>query len=259
MTAMQELFQLSGRVAIITGGSRGLGVQIAEALAEAGAHVVLTARKAADLDDAAAGLRARGLAASAIAADLGQPGSPASLCEQVLRAQGRIDILVNNAGATWGAAAEDFPPEAWDKVINVNLTAVFQLAQAVAKQAMIPARTGRILNIASVEGLRGHHWAMPPTVAYSASKGAVVNLTRALAAEWGPHGIAVNAIAPGWFPTKMTHGTLAQHEGEILSRTPLGRLGGSDDLKGAALLLCSDAGRHISGQILAVDGGASAI
>ncbi|MSP29519.1 MAG: SDR family NAD(P)-dependent oxidoreductase, partial [Acetobacteraceae bacterium] len=171
MTAMQELFQLSGRVAIITGGSRGLGVQIAEALAEAGAHVVLTARKAADLDDAAAGLRARGLAASAIAADLGQPGSPASLCEQVLRAQGRIDILVNNAGATWGAAAEDFPPEAWDKVINVNLTAVFQLAQAVAKQAMIPARTGRILNIASVEGLRGHHWAMPPTVAYSASKG----------------------------------------------------------------------------------------
>ena len=256
---IQDLFDLIGRVAIVTGGSRGLGAQIAEALAEAGAHVVLTARKAADLEEAAASLRARGLAASAIAADLGHQGMPASLCEQVLRQHGRIDILVNNAGATWGAPAEDFPQPAWDKVINVNLTALFQLTQVVAKQAMIPKRAGRILNIASVEGLRGHHWTMPPTVAYSASKGAVVNLTRALAAEWGPHGIAVNAIAPGWFPTKMTHGTLAQHEAEILSRTPLGRLGGPEDLKGAALLLCSDAGRHISGQILAIDGGASAI
>jgi len=253
------MFDLTGRVAIVTGGSRGLGLAIAEALGEFGARVVLVARKAGELEQAVAGLRAAGVAAAAEAADLGTAGAGARLAEAVLARHGRIDILVNNAGATWGAPAAEHPEAAWRKVVEVNLTGLFLLTQAVAKAAMLPARAGAVLNIASVEGLRGHHWEMPPTVAYNATKGAVVNLTRALAAEWGPHNINVNALAPGWFPTKMTQGTLARHEAAILARTPLGRLGGAEDLKGAALLLCSPAGRHISGQILAVDGGASAL
>ena len=256
---LSRLFDLTGQVALVTGGSRGLGLSIAEALGEYGARIVITARKQAELDEAVAGLRARGIAAEAIAADIGAAGAAQQIVADTMSRHGRIDILVNNAGATWGAPAADHPEAAWRKVVDVNLTGLFLLSQAVAKAAMIPVRAGKILNLASVEGLRGHHWDMPPTVAYSASKGAVVNLTRALAAEWGPHNINVNALAPGWFPTKMTHGTLAQHEEKIFSRTPLGRLGGPDDLKGAALLLCSAAGQHISGQILAVDGGASAI
>jgi len=257
--SLKEMFDLSGQVAIVTGGSRGLGRSIAEALGEFGASLVLVARKAGDLEETATALRERGMAAEAMAVDLGVEGAGTKLAEAVLAKHGRIDILVNNAGATWGALAVEHPEAAWRKVVEVNLTGLFLLTQAVAKAAMIPGRAGKILNIASVEGLRGHHWEMPPSVAYSATKGAVVNLTKALAAEWGPFNINVNAIAPGWFPTKMTHGTLAVHEQSIVSRTPLGRLGGEDDLKGAALLLCSAAGRHITGQILAVDGGATAI
>jgi NAD(P)-dependent dehydrogenase (short-subunit alcohol dehydrogenase family) len=256
---LAPLFGLSGQVAIVTGGSRGLGLQIAEALGEYGAHVVITARRQAELDAAVAELRAQKISAEAIRADLGDVDAPGRITEEIFGRHGRIDILVNNAGTTWGALAEEHPLDAWQKVMAVNLTGLFLLCQAVAKTAMIPAGAGKILNIASVEGLRGHHWQMPPTAAYSASKGGVVNLTRALAAEWGRYGIAVNALAPGWFPTKMTHATLAAHDAEILARTPLGRMGGPADLKGAALLLCSAAGRHISGQIFAIDGGASAL
>jgi NAD(P)-dependent dehydrogenase (short-subunit alcohol dehydrogenase family) len=259
MDTLRKLFDLSGRAALITGGSRGLGLQIAEALGEFGASLVLTARKQDELDAALKHLNAQGIAASAVAIDLSKPDAPASAVEGVMARHGRLDILVNNAGTTWGAPAEDHPREAWDKVVALNLTAPFLLSQAAAKRAMIPAGKGRIVNIASVEGLKGHPPEMPGTVGYNATKGGVVNMTRALAAEWGHYGITVNALAPGYFPSKMTEFVLGTFEADLVSRTPRGQLGGPNDLKGLALLLASDASAHVTGQIIAVDGGAGVI
>lgn len=256
---LASLFDLSGQVALVTGGSRGLGFQACEALGEYGAHVVLTARKQDELDAAAAELRAAGVSAEALAADLSRPEAIEVVVQSILDRHGKIDILVNNAGATWGAPAQDHPLDAWNKVIALNLTSVFLLSQAVARLSMIPRGSGRILNMASVEALQAHHPSMIGTVAYSASKGGVVSMTRALASEWGPHGIAVNALAPGYFPSKMTRATISEHEAYLLNQTPLGKLGGADDLKGAILLLASAAGGHITGQTLAVDGGMSVI
>lgn len=254
-----SLFDLSGRVALVTGGSRGLGLQIAEALGEAGAKVMITSRKAQDLEEAAARLQDRGIDARWIAADASKEDDIRRIVDETLQRLGDIDILVNNAGATWGAPAEDHPIEAWDKVMNLNIRGIFLLTQAVGKRSMIPRRQGRILNIASIAGLGGN----PPfmtTIAYNTSKGAVVNFTRALACEWGKYGITVNALAPGFFPSKMTRGTLEAVGEENLARhAPLLRLGDDEDLKGAALLFVSQAGKHITGQILAVDGGVSAL
>lgn len=254
-----SLFDLSGRVALVTGGSRGLGLQIAEALGEAGAKVMITSRKAQDLEEAAARLQDRGIDARWIAADASKEDDIRRIVDETLQRLGDIDILVNNAGATWGAPAEDHPVEAWDKVMNLNIRGIFMLTQAVGKRSMIPRRQGRILNIASIAGLGGN----PPfmtTIAYNTSKGAVVNFTRALACEWGKYGITVNALAPGFFPSKMTRGTLeAVGEENLARRAPLLRLGDDEDLKGAALLFVSQAGKHITGQILAVDGGVSAL
>lgn len=254
-----SLFDLSGRVALVTGGSRGLGLQIAEALGEAGAKVMITSRKAQDLEEAAARLQDRGIDARWIAADASKEDDIRRIVDETLQRLGDIDILVNNAGATWGAPAEDHPVEAWDKVMNLNIRGIFMLTQAVGKRSMIPRRQGRILNIASIAGLGGN----PPfmtTIAYNTSKGAVVNFTRALACEWGKYGITVNALAPGFFPSKMTRGTLEAVGEENLARhAPLLRLGDDEDLKGAALLFVSRAGKHITGQILAVDGGVSAL
>ena len=257
--SLARLFDLNGKVALITGGSRGLGLQLCEALGEYGASVILSARKPDECETAVTHLAGYGIDAHAIPADLSDPAEPARLVEAAIAARGRVDILVNNAGTTWGAPAEDHPLAAWNKVVGLNLTATFLMSQAVAKHSMIPGGGGAILNIASVAGLLG----MPPefsgTAAYNASKGGVVNLTRALAAEWGRHRITVNAIAPGFFPSKMTRASIARHEAKMLADTPLGKLGGEADLKGAALLFCSAAGGHITGQILAIDGGASVI
>lgn len=259
MSGLRGLLDLSGRVALVTGGSRGLGLQMAEVLGEFGASVVLTARKQDELDSAVQHLTQAGVTASAIAVDLGKGDAPASVVDTIVARHGRLDILVNNAGTTWGSPAEDHPREAWDKVVALNLTAPFLLAQAAAKKAMIPAGKGRIINIASIEGLKGHPPRMPGTIAYNTTKGGIVNMTRALAAEWGGHGITVNAIAPGYFPSKMTHGVLGTFEQDLIARTPRGRLGGEEDLKGALLLFASDASAHVTGQILVVDGGASVI
>lgn len=258
-TPLKNLFDLTGRTALVTGGSRGLGLAMAEALGEYGARVILTARKQAELDEAVAQLQALGIDASAIAADVGNPDGPAYVVETVKAAGGRIDILVNNAGTSWGAKTEEMPLDGWNKLMAVNLTGPFLMAQAVAREFMIPAGWGRILNIASVEGLLGHHRRMIGTIAYNASKGGLVNFTRALAAEWGALGINVNALAPGYFPSKLTGYVLDKHGDELRADTPRGKLGTDDDLKGAVLLLASDAGAHITGQILAVDGGASII
>jgi len=256
---LAQLFDLTGRTALITGGSRGLGLQLAEALGEAGARVMLTSRKAPDLEEATAHLQARGIDARWIAADASQPADIARIVDQTLERIGGIDILVNNAGATWGAPAEDHPIEAWDKVMNLNVRALFLLSQAVGRRSMIPRRRGRIVNVASIAGLAGNRSTMR-TIAYNTSKAAVINFTRALAGEWGVHGITVNALAPGMFPSRMTAGTLeALGVDNVAALAPLRRIGDDEDLKGAVALFASDAGKHITGQVLAVDGGLSAV
>lgn len=260
MRTTQELFSLAGKTALITGGSRGLGLQMAEALGEQGAKIVISSRKQADLDEAVAHLKERGIEASAIAADLAQEAHIQPLVDEAIKRLGHIDILINNAGASWGAAAEDYPVEAWDKVMNLNIRSIFLVSQAVGKASMIPRKYGRIVNIASIAGLAGNAPGTMKTIAYNTSKGAVINFTRTLAGEWGPYGITVNAIAPGFFPSKMTKGVLATIGEEALSKSaPLGRIGDDEDLKGATLLFASDAGKHITGQTLAVDGGVSAV
>lgn len=254
-----QLFDLTGRTALVTGGSRGLGLQIAQALGEAGAKLMLTARKADELEAAVATLQAQGIDARWIAADCAREDDLHRLGAETLQRLGDIDILVNNAGAAWGAAAEDHPLEAWDKVMNLNVRGYFILSQYLGKHSMIPRRRGSIINVASIAGLGGN----PPdmkTIAYNTSKAAVINFTRALAAEWGRYGIRVNALCPGFFPSKMTRGTLeAMGEERLAAHAPLRRLGGDEDLKGPALLFASDAGKHITGQWLAVDGGVSAV
>ena len=256
---IQQLFDLTGQVALVTGGSRGLGLQMAHALGEAGAKIMLSSRKAEDLEAAAAELKAAGIEAQWIAADCGKEEDIRRLAAETVQRMGPIDILINNAGATWGAPAEEHPVNAWDKVMNLNVRGYFILAQEVAKRCMIPRKKGRILNVASIAGLAGNPSEMK-TIAYNTSKGAVVNFTRALAGEWGEHGITVNAICPGFFPSKMTYGLLEKLGADKMAQgAPLRRLGDDEDLKGLALLFASDAGKHITGQWMAVDGGVSAI
>lgn len=260
MRTTQELFSLKGKTAIVTGGSRGLGLQMAQALGEQGARLVLSSRKQGELMDAVAHLAALGIEATAIAADLADEAQAHALVDAALAQTGQIDILVNNAGATWGAPAEDYPVEAWDKVMNLNVRAMFLVSQRVGKLSMIPRRYGRIVNISSIAGLAGNPPGTMQTLAYNTSKGAVVNFTRTLAGEWGRYGITVNSIAPGFFPSKMTKGVLATFGEETLAKdAPLHRLGDDEDLKGAVVLFASDAGKHITGQTLAVDGGVTAV
>jgi NAD(P)-dependent dehydrogenase (short-subunit alcohol dehydrogenase family) len=256
---VQQLFDLTGKTALVTGGSRGLGLQMAYALGEAGAKIMLSSRKAGDLEEAAADLQAAGIDARWIAADCAREEDIRKLADQTLERMGDIDILVNNAGAAWGAPAEDHPVEGWDKVMNLNVRGYFILSQQVARRSMIARKSGRIINIASIAGLGGN----PPemqTIAYNTSKGAVITFTQALAAEWGKYGINVNAICPGFFPSKMTKGTLDRIGVDKLAQNaPLRRLGDDEDLKGLTLLYASDAGKHITGQWLAVDGGVSVV
>ena len=256
---IQQLFDLKGKSALITGGSRGLGLQMAHALGEAGARIMLSSRKADDLEQATAQLQAAGINARWIAADCAREDDIQRLASETLQRMGDVDILVNNAGATWGAPAEDHPLAAWDKVMNLNVRGYFLLSQAIARHSMIPRRGGRIINVASIAGLAGNPFAMK-TIAYNTSKGAVLNFTRALAGEWGAHGINVNAICPGFFKTRMTTVLIETlNEEKMTAQAPLGRLGDDEDLKGITLLYASDAGKHITGQWLAVDGGVSAI
>jgi gluconate 5-dehydrogenase len=254
---VRELFELKGKVALITGGSRGLGLQIAQGLGEMGARIAVSARKAAELEDAKAQLAKQGIEALTVVNDLSKPEQVPALVEAVVGAYGGIHILVNNAGTSWGAPAEHYPLDAWNKVMGLNATSVLMLSQAVANRCFIPQRSGNIIVVASVAALRvGMNM---KAAAYYASKAAALHLTRALAAEWGPHGIRVNAICPGFFPSKMSSGLLETISTSVIERTPLGRLGGDTDLMGAAVYLASDASRHVTGQYIAVDGGASSV
>jgi gluconate 5-dehydrogenase len=252
--SIKQLFDLSNKTALITGGSRGLGLQIAQALGEMGATLALVARKKDELTQAQNHLKLLGITSFIIVADLQDETVFTPIVTQAMSDLGHIDILVNNAGATWGAPAEDYPASAWHKLMNLNINAMFFMSQAVAKASMIPRQYGKIINVASVAGLRGNPSAMQ-TIGYNTSKGAAVNHTRALAAEWGKYNINVNAICPGFFPSKMTKGLLEKMEESIIRKTPMGRLGGDEDLMGAAVYLASEASRHVTGQYIAVDGG----
>ncbi len=257
---VQQLFELAGKVAVVTGGSRGLGLTMATALGEMGARVALVARKENELEVARAGLLAQGIDCMVVAGDLVQPGTVARIVDSVLEAWGQIDILVNNAGANWAAPAEDYPDDGWRKVMALNVDAQFALSREVGKRSMIPRRTGKIINIASIAGLYGNPpaWEMQ-TIAYNTSKGALVNFTRALAAEWGRYNINVNAICPGFFPSKMTKTVLERIDRAVIDLTPLRRLGNDDDLKGSIVFLASEASRHVTGQALVVDGGCTIV
>ena len=251
-----QLFDLTGKTALIT-GVQGLGLQMAHALGEAGARLMLCARNADELEAACADLQDAGLDARWVAADCAVQADLHKLVSETLQRMGDIDILVNNAGTTWDAPAQDYPVEAWDKVMNLNVRGLFLLCQLVGNHSMI-GRGGRIINMASIAGLGGN----PPgltRIAYNTAMGAVVNFTRTLACEWGQYGINVNAICPGFFPSQMSFDALECLDAvRLAASVPLRRFGDDEDLKGVTLLLASDAGKHITGQCLVVDGGASA-
>jgi gluconate 5-dehydrogenase len=254
-----DMMKLDGRVALVTGGSRGLGLQMAEALGEMGARVAITARKANELEEARAHLQGMGIEVLTHACDLGDTGSAKPLADAVLGKWGSIDVLVNNAGASWGAPAEEHPLEAWHKVINLNLTAIFVLSQYVGNATMIPRRQGKIINIASIAGLSGTDPHFMPTIAYNTSKAGVINFTKSLACEWARYNVHVNAIAPGVFPSKMSKGMIDRAEQYILDHTPLKRMGTDQDLKGVTVLLASAASDFMTGTVIPVDGGFAAL
>ena len=253
-----KLFDLTGKVALITGGSRGLGLQIAHGFGAMGAKLALTARKADELEDASAALSAAGYSVFVVPSDLSKPDTIPPMVDAVIAHYGRIDILINNAGASWGAPAEEHSLDAWNKVLNTNLTGAFLVSQQVGAKSMIPNKCGAIVNVASVAGFRGQMGAMQ-TVAYNASKGGLINFTKALAAEWAKYGIRVNALAPGFFPSKMSSTVLKLIDKQIIAMTPMGRLGGDEDLMGPAIFLASDAASYVTGHILSVDGGMMAV
>jgi len=253
---VQELFDLHGRVAIVTGGGRGLGRQLAEALAETGADLVLCARKAEACEQAAAELSsAHGVRALGLRCDVREPGQVDEVVERTLAELGRIDVLVNNSGTSWGAPAVDVPLDAWEKVIGVNVTGAFLCAQRVGRALIAQGEGGAIVNVASVAAFRGAPPEALDAVPYNTSKGAVVSMTRDLAVKWARYGIRVNALAPGWFPSDMSRAVLERGGDRLAERIPLGRFGGPDDLKGAVVFLASRASGFVTGHTLVVDGG----
>ena len=253
---VKQLFDLTGRVAIVTGGSIGLGRQMAEGLAEVGANLVLCARKKERCQQAAEDLQKLGVKILALACDVKNPADIQQVVDATMAQFGRIDILINNAGTSWGAPVEEMRLEQWNKVIETNLTGTFLFSQAVGK-IMIGQRRGKIINIASVAGLRG---ASPEfqAIGYHASKGGVIIFTKDLACKWGIHNIQVNSIAPGWFPTNMSQVLIERNKDTFLKTIPMGRFGNENDLKGAAVFLASDASDFVTGHVLVVDGGQSA-
>ncbi|MEK7875123.1 MAG: glucose 1-dehydrogenase [Pseudomonadota bacterium] len=257
MATVKELMSLEGRVSVVTGGATGLGLQMATALAEAGSNVVICSRKLENCEQAAHGLEKLGVSALALACDVTKADQVETMKDAVMQTFGRVDVLVNNAGRAWVASPEDTPLEGWQKVFDLNITAPFICAQVLGRE-MIKAQRGRIINIASVAGLLGRDARTYNSIAYCASKGALVNFTRDLAVKWAPHNIRVNAICPGFFVTPLNEKLLDQSMDYVVRGIPLGRTGGPDDLKGIVVLLASDASNFMTGAIIPVDGGAVA-
>lgn len=252
-----DLFKLDGKTALVTGGARGLGAHIAEAYAEAGANVVVCSRDEAACKEMSTKLKNFGVEALGIGCDVTDAEDVERVVKQTHEHFGAIDILVNNSGASWAAPVEDMPFEAWKKVMDVNVTGTFLMSQAVGK-VMIEQQSGKIINIASIAGFGGTP-AFMQTIGYNTSKGAIITFTKDLAVKWGQHNINVNAIAPGFFPTKMSKVLIEHGKDYIMSSTPLKRLGQDTDLKGVAVFLASQAADYVSGDILTVDGGAHAL
>jgi gluconate 5-dehydrogenase len=257
-TALTDLFSLRGRTALVTGGSRGIGLEIAEGLGEAGARVAIVARRAQWLQDAETHLRARELECLALIGDVTNPPDVAHVIDRVTGDFGTIDVLVNAAGRTWGAPAAEMPLDRWQEVMATNATGTFLMCQAAGKH-MLAHGGGRIINITSVAGLAGAPAEIFDAIGYSASKGAIVALTRDLAVKWARHGITVNAIAPGFFPTRMSEKIIERAGRRLTDLIPMGRIGTGGELKGLAVLLASAAGSYITGQVIAVDGGMTAL
>ncbi|MDQ0175297.1 SDR family oxidoreductase [Bacillus chungangensis] len=252
-----DLFKLDGKTAIVTGGGRGLGAQIAEGFAEAGANVVLCSRKLEACQEASKRLKEKGAGALAIACDVTKQEEVKNVVAETVKHFGRIDILVNNSGASWAAPVVEMSLAAWQKVMDVNVTGTFLMSQEVGK-VMIKQKYGKIINIASIAGFGGTDPSVMDTIGYNTSKGAIITFTKDLAVKWGQYNIHVNAIAPGFFPTKMSNVLIEIGKEKILEGTPLQRLGNHSDLKGAALFLASNASDYVTGDILTVDGGAHA-
>lgn len=251
---VRQLLDLSNRAAIITGGSAGLGRQMAEGLAEMGASVALCARKKERCEQAAAELRQLGVKTLALGCDVKSQESVQQAVDATLAEFGRIDILINNAGTSWGGPFEEMRLDQWNKVIETNLTGTFLFSQAAGK-AMLRQGRGKIINIASIAGLAGAPPELLQATGYHASKGGVIAFTRDLARKWAPHKIQVNAIAPGWFPTNMSEVVIERNREAFLKSIPLGRFGNDYDLKGAAVFLASAASDYVTGHVLVVDGG----
>lgn len=253
-----DQLRLDSKIALVTGGSRGLGLQIAQGLGEAGATVAITARREPGLAEAARHLTALGIRCLAFPCDVTDYPAVEQAVARIEVELGGIDLLVNNAGATWGAPFDEIPLEAWDKVLRTNVDGTFYVSRAVARGMIQRGRGGRVVNVASIAGLRGSDPRVLDGLPYNTSKGAVVNFTRDLAVKLAPHQITVNCVCPGFFPTKMTAWTLEHHGERILDSIPLGRFGGEEDLKGLVVYLASPASSYVTGQVIAVDGGATA-
>jgi NAD(P)-dependent dehydrogenase (short-subunit alcohol dehydrogenase family) len=255
---VQELFDLAGKTAIVTGGGSGIGKQMAGALAELGANLVLCARKIERCEEAASEFSDLGVRTLALRCDVRNPEDVQAVVERTMSELGSLDVLVNNAGTSWGAPAEDTPLKGWQKVVDVNLTGVFLFSQAAGRAMIDRGHGGSIVNIASVAGLRGSPPGAMDAIAYNATKGGVISFTRDLAHKWAQYEIRVNAIAPGWFPSDMSKILLERHGNDFVRRIPLDRFGGPDDLKGAIAFLASAASAYVTGHTLVVDGGQSA-
>jgi gluconate 5-dehydrogenase len=253
-----DLYRLDGKTAIVTGGGRGLGQYMAEALSDAGASVAVCSRKKEACEEVAQQIESRGGRALALACDVTEPEDVNRVIAAVEETFGGIDILVNNSGTTWGAPAEEMPLEKFDQVMRVNVHGTFLMCQAVGKRMIERGKGGKIINISSVAGLLGGNPEYMQTVGYNSSKGAIISLTRDLAIKWVDYGINVNAIAPGWFLTKMSAGLIEKLGDKMLADIPFNRFGEPDDIKGVVLFLASAAAAYMTGQTIVVDGGQTA-